>query len=241
MKPGVGSNSALSALTAALFCATQGSEWGNLTSAQKIYLSLGSSVGWWILRNCNQYGGVTNTTSELVTRTGWLTLPLIGSGNNSVGVAALVSYAYVAGNVPAEAVYWKKSADNCGNALVVGKNYVFNVTSRPPYNAFWSLTTYNATNHFLVNTTNNTYSLGSQFPGMTTNAAGGATLLLSQAAPAAAKRRGNWLPLGVQGTAGSDELYLIFRIYAPTSADIIYTYAPPAVIVTDVDFNPIAC
>ena len=143
--------------------------------------------------------------------------------------------------MPAESVYWKKSADNCGDALVVGKNYIFNITAKPPYNAFWSLTVYNATTNFLVNTTNNTYSLGSQFPGMVTSADGGAMLLLSQAAPAAAEARGNWLPLGVQGTAATDELYLTFRIYAPTSADIIYTYAPPAVIVTDTDYNPIAC
>ena len=40
------------------------------------------------------------------------------------------------------------------------EHYVFNITAKPPYTAFWSLTPYNATTHFLVNTTNNTYSLG---------------------------------------------------------------------------------
>ena len=140
-----------------------------------------------------------------------------------------------------QAVYWSGYTDNCGNPLVIGSNYVMNVTSRPPANAFWSLTLYNASDYFLINTTNNVYTLGSQFPDLVLNDDGGAVLYLSQYLPSGGIPESNWLPLGVQGTPGDLEFYGIFRIYSPTSPDVVNTYVPAPIVLTDENYVPIAC
>ena len=210
-------------------------------------------------------------TQENKTANGWATSPLIGAANNSIGEAAIISYAYVAANIPAEAIYWSKYVDNCGNPLTIGNNYVFNLTTRPPYNAFWSLTLYNNTDYFLIDTTNNTYTLGSQFPNLVVNSNGGAMLYLSQvrcasilhqyksihlyisnacmhlmlyllqAAPSSPALESNWLPLGVAGAPANGVFYLIFRIYSPTSADVVNVYDPPEIQLADGNYAPTAC
>ena len=183
----------------------------------------------------------TNSTSQLVTSTGWLTFPLIGSPDNSIANAAIVSLYYIGANIPAEAVYWEKAVDNCGDAFAVGKNYVFELASRPPYNGFWSLTLYNTTGtNGLIDTTNNTYTLGSQFPNLRTDSKGGATLYLSQAPPSS-DLLSNWLPLGVSDSSSTEGFDLIFRIYSPDNSNVIYNYAPPELRLTDDHFIPIAC
>lgn len=113
--------------------------------------------------------------------------------------------------------------------------------TRPPYNAFWSLTLYNSTDYFLINTTNNVYTLGSQFPNLEVNNEGGATLYLSQAAPSSTAMQRNWLPLGVAGAPAKGEFYALFRIYSPTSPNVVTEYVPPDILLADEKYAPISC
>ena len=223
---------------------SQGVNWTSLTAVQKSALSAGALAGLSFLENNNPSSGdsdLVNTTSLLVTGTDWATYPLIGSADNSIDDAAIVALYYIGANIPAEAVYWQQTKDNCGDSLEIGKNYVFNLTSSPPYKGFWSLTVYNSTGtNGLINTTNNTYTLGSQFPNLSTNSEGGATLYLSQSAPSESLQS-NWLPLGVSSTNSTTNFILIFRIYSPNPPNVIYDYSPPAIRVTDDNFSAVAC
>ncbi|GAX79121.1 hypothetical protein CEUSTIGMA_g6561.t1 [Chlamydomonas eustigma] len=229
-----------------------GVDWSSLHTSQKLSLSIGATAAWELLQESTtitQHLNKSNTSSLLTTWNEWTTSPVIGSTNTSIPITAVVSYSYVAANIPAEAVYWTKFKDNCGNALTLSGYYVFNVSSRPPYNSFWSLTTYNASNFFLINTTDNVYTLGSQFPGVVSDGgeggdevAGTSVLYLSQQQPSTDLTvGGTWMPLGDSADSADDVIYFLFRIYSPTNADVVYNYAPPNITVTDSKFNYKAC
>ena len=73
----------------------QGVDWDALTPDQRSLLESGSTIAWGILRNWREIFN-TSTPSQ------WSTNNLIGSPNISIPMAAVISYSYVAANIPAE-------------------------------------------------------------------------------------------------------------------------------------------
>lgn len=205
-------------------------------------LAKGTDLGYALMANltgvedslyscCN----VTIVSDNIVTPAGWRTSASTGAANN-VAEAAVTAYWYIAANPASEAIYWSNYKDVCGNNLVLGSTYSMNVTSRPPYNAFWSITTYNSSNAFLLPTTEDKYSVGSDTLGVQLTPSDGAYIYISATPPPASTKVpfGNWLPLGDGKLNPSIAVYYIFRIYAPQNPNqTVYNYQPAGLIPTD--------
>ena len=75
----------------------QGVDWDALSSDQKALLEAGSTVAWEALQNWKKMENTSSSSSSE-----WSTNNLIGSPNVSIPIAAIISYSYVAANIPAE-------------------------------------------------------------------------------------------------------------------------------------------
>jgi hypothetical protein len=120
---------------------------------------------------------------------------------------ALTAYKGLGALDSAEAVYAMGDFDAAKRALHGSTRYLmrFEPGDRPPVDAFWSITLYDA-DRFLYPNALARYSIGDRTPGLQTDPDGGLTLQVSHRAPA---DTANWLP----APAGS--FYLILRMYCP--------------------------
>ena len=120
---------------------------------------------------------------------------------------ALTAYKGLGALDSVEAVYAMGDFDGAKQALHGSTPYLmrFEPCDRPPVDAFWSITLYDA-DRFLYPNALARYSIGDRTPGLQTDPDGGLTLRVSHVAPADSA---NWLP----APAGS--FYLILRMYCP--------------------------
>lgn len=142
---------------------------------------------------------------------GWSrTPPGIGSAQASDGLRAAVALAGL-GALPAdEAVYWSAVLDRDGAELEGGRRYRLKVPANVPARAFWSLSMYERLPDgrlFFVENPIQRYTVGNRTPGLTPDADGGLTLILSPTDPGPGT---NWLPTPPKGP-----ITVIFRAYLP--------------------------
>jgi len=97
---------------------------------------------------------------------------------------------------------------------------------RPPVDAFWSLTMYEAApegGFYLARNPINRYAIGDRTPGLTSGADGSLDIWISCADPGGA-RSANWLPAPAKGP-----FTLVLRAYLPQPVLLSETYTPPAI------------
>jgi hypothetical protein len=112
------------------------------------------------------------------------------------------------GNLPEDAVYPAAKNDGEGKALNGANEYVlhFAKAEKPPVNAFWSLTMYDAESYLVPNPINR-YALGDR-SGMKAGDDGSLTIYIHKEVPSADKKS-NWLP------APDGPIFLVMRLYWP--------------------------
>lgn len=128
-------------------------------------------------------------------------------GTDYLGRAA-VAHVGLGANLPADALYPRATMDSQGRPLSGLHRYMlhFPPGQRPPVNAFWSLTLYNARQAFVPNPLDR-YAIGDRDP-LALGDDGSLTLYIQQESPGPHKES-NWLP------APPDSFNLVLRLYWP--------------------------
>lgn len=143
-------------------------------------------------------------TSEL--RNGWSWVKGLDSFGYNYPLRAAVAGPYLGGQGEREAMYPIRYTDSKGQVLTGEKKYAVRFSSKPPVDAFWSLTVYNADDKMLIENPIQRYKFGSDTPGLVQEPDGSFTLTLQREKP---DNTSNWVPT----PAGN--YYLILRLYQP--------------------------
>ncbi len=154
---------------------------------------------------------------------GWTFSTDIGTYGNNYLTRAAVAEGGLAANLPQEAVYPKAQTDSDGTPLNGGSRYMMHFAQGnfPPVNAFWSVTTYNASTYMLVPNPISRYAIGDRTPGLQYNPDGSLDIYIQHDAPEG--KESNWLP------TPEDHFYLILRMYQPKQEVLDGSYQIPPV------------
>jgi hypothetical protein len=127
------------------------------------------------------------------------------------------------GNHGYEATYAMAWTDADGDPLDgAHSRYELRLSPRPPVDAFWSLTMYDASNFYLVPNVIDRYSIGDRTAGLTTDDDGSATIYIQRDAPDKSKQT-NWLP------TPDGRFRPLMRMYQPRAEILDGEYVLPAI------------
>lgn len=169
------------------------------------------------------------------TRNGWIIPPAsVGNAGADYTVKAVVAIEGLTANTAQEAVYYRSSIDNAGQALTGAKKYTLTFAGDMSYLAsvspgFWSLTMYDAASGYTIGNPIGRYALGGT-DDLRKNPDGSFTIYIQHDDPGA-DRRSNWLP------APDGSFYVILRNYAPIRA-VYERLNSPATFVAPPPFIP---
>lgn len=155
---------------------------------------------------------------------GWqMNTETMGVYGNHYMKRAIVALVGLGANQTEDAIYPLCVVDADGKPMMGEHNYVieFGKDERPPADAFWSVTMYDAEGFQVANPINR-FAIGDR-DGLTYNADGSLTLYIQHASPGADKES-NWLPSPAQGTLG-----VTMRLYMPRTSALDGRWNPPAV------------
>jgi hypothetical protein len=135
---------------------------------------------------------------------------------------AIVAQVGLGANLPEDAIYPLNLADNTGKPLDGANNYTihFPKDSKPPVDAFWSITLYDPEGFQVANDLNR-FAVSSWMP-FQLNADGSLDLYIQNENPGNGKES-NWLP------APKGSFNLTMRLYAPKSDALTGKWEPPVV------------
>ena len=162
-------------------------------------------------------------TTATVQRNGWSWATGLDSFGFDYPLRALVAGPYIGGQGEKEAMYPLRYADSKGEVLTGASAYTVKFASPPPVDAFWSLTVYKADDKLLVDNPIARYKIGSDTPGLVTEADGSIELRLQHGAPEGDGAK-NWLP------TPSGPFYLVLRLYQPRPEVLNGEYQLPQVV-----------
>ena len=137
---------------------------------------------------------------------------------------AIVTNLGLGANLPEDAIYPLNLADELGKPLDGAATYTirFPKDGKPPINAFWSVTLYDADGYQVANALDR-FAVSSWMP-FQEEPDGSLKLYVQNASPGADKEA-NWLPAPKSGPFS-----LTMRLYSPQSAALTGKWEPPAVI-----------
>jgi hypothetical protein len=143
---------------------------------------------------------------------------------------AAAALAGIFGNDAVEALYPMAVADNKGDKLD-GSTHRYTMTfaagQYPPVNAFWSVTMYDGKTQLLIANPINRYLINSpMLPQLKKNKDGSLTIYVQKDSPGKGKEA-NWLP------AADGPIYMVMRLYWPTSAALTGEWRPPPIVRAD--------
>jgi len=153
---------------------------------------------------------------------------LEGMGNyrNNYDLRAYIALVGLGANLTKDAVYPKVDVDKVNEPL--NSNYEYTITfpagQTPPANGFWSITMYDATNHFLVENLIGRYAIGSYYD-LKLNTDNSMTIYIQKNSPGADKES-NWLPASLDDNSTFN---LIMRIYWPDQPVLANEWEVPGV------------
>jgi hypothetical protein len=141
-------------------------------------------------------------------RNGWVIDRALGRWGNEYGRRAVAAMKGLGVNAPEDAIFMAARFDAAGRRFDGANRYVlhFDKGTLPPADAFWSLSLYDDSHHFVANPLNRN-NLGST-DGVKPNADGSLDLYIQNADPGGDKAA-NWLP------APKGPFNLILRVYWP--------------------------
>lgn len=132
------------------------------------------------------------------------------------------------GNDRIEAHYPMARADVDGNPFDGNAKYQLTLGTRPPVNAFWSVTmydtTFDGTAGYMVENPIGRYLINSTTEGLAEDDDGGLTITMQRDEPTDPKERANWLP------TPDGSFYLALRLYWPKPAALNGEWNPPPVV-----------
>ena len=124
--------------------------------------------------------------------------------------------------VPAvEAVYPVATVDGAGERLDGRRAYGLTLTSKPPAQAFWSLTVYGTPGPLVANSLNR-YAIGDRTPGIVVDDDGAMNIVLQHDAPPG-HTMANWLP------TPAGPFTLMMRLYWPQPSVLRGEWMPPPI------------
>lgn len=167
---------------------------------------------------------VAAVTGSAENRNGWNYVRGLDDFGFNYALRLMVAGPYLGGQGEKEAVYPTTYTDSEGNALSGANTYTIRFDSPPPNDAFWSLTVYDGGTKMLVENPLDRFKLGSDTPGLKTDANGGLTVTVSSKSP---EDQANWLPAPEGG------FYIILRIYQPREEIIDGEWKLPEVVKTN--------
>lgn len=165
----------------------------------------------------------TPTVARVVN--GWsMNTDTMGVYGNYYLKRAIVSNLGLGANLPEDAIYPLNLADELGKPLDGAATYTirFPKDGKPPVDAFWSVTLYDADGYQVANALNR-FAVSSWMP-FQEEPDGSLTLYVQNASPGAGKEA-NWLPAPRSGAFN-----LTMRLYSPQSAALTGRWEPPAVV-----------
>ena len=165
---------------------------------------------------------VLNMPSDLVD--GWGGSKDVGLFGDNYFLRALCARGGIGGNT-AEEAYYPNSYFDVENGRYNGSNnytLTFPAGSKPPVDAFWSLTLYDSSNHCLTDNVINKYAIRDVDNGLKYNEDGSLTLYIQSEAPEGFEE--NWLP----APEGKD-FHIMFRAYQPGKEWFTGEYRLPGV------------
>lgn len=136
---------------------------------------------------------------------------------------AVHSGPYLGGNMVQEAYYPSTYFDSENHPLTGANRYELRFAKAPPVDAFWSATLYNADDKMLVENPIDRYKVGSETPGLKTNADGSISITIQHGEPHGPEKS-NWLP------APKGDFFLVLRFYQPRKELLDGTYRLPQLI-----------
>ncbi len=154
---------------------------------------------------------------------GWqLNVDTMGVYGNSYVKRAIVAMVGLGANSAEDAIYPLLQTDGEGRPVTGDADYVihFDADRLPPVDAFWSITMYDGQGFQVANPIDR-FAIGDR-DDLTFNADGSLDLFLQRSSPGADKES-NWLP-APEGPIG-----VTMRLYAPKTAALDGTWAPPPV------------
>ncbi len=154
---------------------------------------------------------------------GWqLNIDTMGVYGNSYVKRAIVAMVGLGANSAEDAIYPLLQSDAEGRPVTGDSDYVvhFDADRLPPVKAFWSITMYDGQGFQVANPLDR-YAIGDR-DSLVFNADGSLDLYLQHRSPGGA-REPNWLP-APEGPIG-----VTMRLYAPETAALDGTWAPPPV------------
>lgn len=165
---------------------------------------------------------------------GWMSMDPFGNreffGGDYMKRAATAMIGW-GGNDQAEAHYPMAREDVDGNPFDGNKQYRLRFETRPPVNAFWSVTmydmSYDGTAGYLVENPIDRYLINSTTEDLVLDDDGDLTITMRYDEPGDPKERANWLP------TPDGPFYLALRMYWPKSDALDGRWSPPPVIRVD--------
>lgn len=152
----------------------------------------------------------------------WDSTVIDGYGFN-YPLRAVHSGPYLGGNMVQEAYYPSTYFDSDNNPLTGANRYELRFAKVPPVDAFWSATIYNADDKMLVDNPINRYKVGSETPGLKTNADGSISISIQHDQPTGPEKA-NWLP------APKGDFFLVLRFYQPRKELLNGAYPLPQLV-----------
>lgn len=162
-----------------------------------------------------------NKSDNLVN--GWkLFSDKIGNYGINYQERAVVAYAGLGANLPADAIYPSTTYDSDGNLLNGANKYLlhFGKGKTPPANAFWSLTMYDSEGFMVANSINRN-TIGDR-SNLKVNPDGSIDIYFQNESPGKDKES-NWLP------APKGEFNILLRVYWPKEEMLNGSWKAPAI------------
>ncbi len=132
------------------------------------------------------------------------------------------------GNDQVEAHYPIARNDVNGDPLDGSLNYRMSLETRPPVNAFWSLTMYDTSYDgeagYMVENPIDRYLINATTQGLIEDASGTLSITMQRKEPSDSIERANWLP------TPEGQFYVALRMYWPKPAAINGTWNPPPIV-----------
>ncbi|MFE3324262.1 DUF1254 domain-containing protein [Streptomyces sp. NPDC059176] len=122
-----------------------------------------------------------------------------------------------------EIAYGQAFTDSGGERLNGAKAYALRFAHPPPVEAFWSVTMYDAPDHYLVPNEIERYAIGSRTPGLVRADDGSLTLWIQRERPRDPDRAANWLP------SPPGDFRPVARLYVPGPEVLYGTYRLPRI------------
>ncbi|KAJ3102234.1 hypothetical protein HK100_004400, partial [Physocladia obscura] len=178
-----------------------------------------------LLQQVNPVTTIKDPRSDEVTNNNWYTFPAAGNYGTDYVLRAGEAIGGIAGNIPADAVYYRAEIDNDFDILIGNVSYFIDLPSTGlPNNAFWSITPYYQSNNSLIYNSAEIYAVGTHSGANLVYKSDGSGIRIVLQSTKPTQDDVNWLP-----TPDGTKFILYARFYQPPEQVLNNSFALPLV------------